>query len=132
MKRDATEMSLPGTGDDGESSQLPLSPKRNPPEVQLRKFWVEDLPPQGLGYGCTSAAFEVPACGIIDDIKQAIKSRLSHSRFALYKRHFRLTQNGQHKQYFEKISTLSTDVLLKFHWSAYSTENYRHPLEYRP
>ena len=132
MKRDATEMSFPDSGDHGGSSQYPLSPKRTPPGQQGVQVLVEDLPPQGVGYGCTSAAFEVPATGVIDDLKEAISQRLSHSRFGLYKRHFKLSQNGQHKPVFEKVATLSSDTALKFHWSEYSTESSKPPLEYRP
>ena len=72
MKRDSAVMSFPGFDDQ----------------------WVEDLPPEGLGHGCTSAAFEVVSSGVIDDLKSAITARLSHRRFGLYKRQFRLTQNG--------------------------------------
>ena len=132
MKRDSTDISFPDFDDHGESSQHPHSPKRTPPPDNVIKFWVDDLPPEGLGHGCASAAFEVISSGVIDDLKSAITVRLSHRRFALYKRQIRLTQNGQHKEYFEKLATLSSDAPLKFQWSEYSTPTHKPPLEYRP
>ena len=71
MKRDSDGMSCPGFDDQGGSSQYPDSPKRTPPPDRILKFWVEDLPPEGLGHGCTSAAFEVVSSGMIDDLKLA-------------------------------------------------------------
>ena len=71
MKRDSDGMSCPGFDDQGGSSQYPHSPKRTPPPDRILKFWVEDLPPEGLGHGCTSAAFEVVSSGVIDDLKLA-------------------------------------------------------------
>ena len=38
MKRDATEMSLPGSGSQGDSSEHLPGAKRTPPAQQLRKF----------------------------------------------------------------------------------------------
>ena len=122
MKRESAEMSFPEVQDQDGSSQCPHSPKRAPQPDRILKIWVEDLP---LEAGCTSAAVNVAASGMVDDLKSAITARFSHPRFALYKKQF-------HKQYFEKLSTLNSDVPLKFQWSEYSTYSSRPPLEYRP
>ena len=44
MKRDATELSLPSSGDHGDSSEPLQEAKRVPPAQQLRKSWVVDSP----------------------------------------------------------------------------------------
>ena len=127
MKRHSDEMTFPGSGDgDG---QYPTSPKRAASPNNVLKLWVENLPPEG---GCSSAAFYVAADGIVDDSKAAITTRLSNPRFGLYKRQFKLTQGGQHRQLYEKLSVLQHDVPLRFQWTDYSTYNYTSRLEYRP
>ena len=70
MRRKADEASLPPTGD-----QLPVDPRPNkaiPQSERTRFILVHDLPPEGRDDGITSVRFEVPADGIIDDLKQAI------------------------------------------------------------
>ena len=70
MRRKADEASLPPTGD-----QLPVDPRPNkaiPQSQRTRFILVHDLPPEGRDDGITSVRFEVPADGIIDDLKQAI------------------------------------------------------------
>ena len=74
-------------------------PKHRPPPEKTRSFWVESLPPNGLGHGITSACFNMPADGIVDDLKQIICEGLSHPRCYLTKRSFRLKLNGNHQPY---------------------------------
>ena len=105
-------------------------PKRAAPEPQLRKFWIIDLPPAGLGHGCTAAAFEISPTAIVDDIKEQICMRLNHSRFALRRGEFQLIQDGRHQPFYTKVETLRGDVL-QFHWSNPADET-RPRLEYRP
>ena len=93
MKRDAAQISLPADGDQADARQH----KHQPPPEKTRSFWVENLPPNGLGHGITSACFNLPADGIVDDLKQIICQELSHPRFYLEKRAFRLKLNGNHQ-----------------------------------
>ena len=84
MKRDAAQTSLPTDGDKEDARQT----KHLPPPEKTRNFWVGNLPPNGLGHGITSACFNIPADGIVDDLKQIICQELSHPRFYLIKRTF--------------------------------------------
>ena len=77
MKRDAAQTSLPTDGDKEDARQ----PKHMPPPEKTRSFWVEKLPPNGLGHGIASACFNIPADGIVNDLKQIIYQELSHPRF---------------------------------------------------
>eukprot|EP00439_Symbiodinium_sp_Y106_P040397 s2640_g4.t4 len=70
MRRKADDASLPPTGD-----QLPVGPRPNkaiPQPEKTRFILVHDLPIEGRDDGITSVRFEVPADGIVDDLKQAI------------------------------------------------------------
>ena len=78
MRRKADDASLPPTGD-----QLSVDPRPNkaiPQSERTRFILVHDLPPEGRDDGITSVRFEVPADGIIDDLKQAISDALTSSR----------------------------------------------------
>ena len=81
--------------------------------------------------GCLSAAFNMDTQGIVDDLKTEIVSRFSNPRFGLYKKQFRLLQGSEHKQFFEKLSSLNCELPVRFQWSEYTAEH-RPPLEYRP
>ena len=50
----------------------PRPNKAIPQSERTRFILVHDLPPEGRDDGITSVRFEVPADGIIDDLKQAI------------------------------------------------------------
>ena len=123
MKRDAAQSSLPADGDQEDARQH----KHQPPPEKIRSFWVENLPPNGLGQGMTSACFNLPADGIVDGLKQIICQELSHPRFCLAKRAFRLKL----KPYFIKLSTIDNTTPLTFEWTEFLGEN-RPSLEYRP
>ena len=134
MKRDAAQTSLPTDGDKEDARQ----PKHLPPPEKTRSFWVENLPPNGLGHGITSACFNIPADGIVDDLKQIICQELSHPRFYLTKRTFRLKLNGNHQPYSIKLNTIDNATPLTVEWAEpiyihpnTSDEN-RPRLEYRP
>ena len=91
MRRKADEASLPPTGD-----QLPVDPRPNkaiPQSERTRFILVHDLPPEGRDDGITSVRFEVPADGIIDDLKQAISDALTNSRLYLPRRAFFLKRS---------------------------------------
>ena len=90
---------------------------QSPPPSQFRSFWVAQLPPNGRGYGITSMCFNMPADGIVDDLKQVICEELSHPRFYLTKRAFRLKLNGNHQQYYIKLSTIDNTTPLTFEWA---------------
>ena len=77
MKRDVAQTSLPTDGDKEDARQ----PKHLPPPEKTRSFWVENLPPNELGHGITSACFNISADGVVDDLKQIICQELSHPRF---------------------------------------------------
>ena len=110
MKRDAAYASLPNDGDKEDDRQ----PKHFPPPEKTRSFWAENLPPNGLGHGITSACFNMPADGIVDDLKQIICEQLSHPRFYLTKRTFRLKLNGNHQPYYIKLNTIDNTAPLTF------------------
>ena len=129
MKRQLEEMSFPDIDDTDGTVQCPVSPKRATANTTVLKLWVESLPPES---GCVSASFEVGADGIVNDLKAAITARLSHPRFCLYKRHFKLTQGGQHRQFYEKLSVLRSDTPVKFEWADYPSYSQSSRLEYRP
>ena len=134
MKRDAAQASLPA-GDDNEADRQSKHPS---PPSKFRSFWVADLPPNGRGHGITSMCFNMPADGIVDDLKQVICEELSHPRFYLTKRAFRLKLHGNHQPYYIKLSTIDNTTPLNFEWAK---PTYFHPnnsdenrprLEYRP
>ena len=98
---------------------------------------MENLPPNGLGHGITSACFNIPA-DVGDDLKRIICQELSHPRFYLTKRTFRLKLNGNHQPYYIKLNTIDNAAHLTFEWAEpiyihpnTSDEN-RPRLEYRP
>ena len=126
MKRTSDEML---SFESNDPSQSPIAPKRATPPDRSIKIWVENLPPQ---CGCVSAAFDMAAQGIVDDLKTEIVSRFSNPKSGLYKKQFRLLQGTEHKQFFEKLSTLNCELPVRFQWSEYTTESHRPPLEYRP
>ena len=101
MKRDAAQASLP-TGDDTEAAHQSKHPS---PPSKFRSFGAANLPPNGRGHGITSMCFNMPADGIVDDLKQVICEELSHPRFYLTKRAFRLKLHGNHQPYYFKLST---------------------------
>ena len=72
---------------------------------------------RGLGHGITSACFNIPADGIVDDLKQIICQELSHPRFYLTKRTFRLKLNGNHQPYHIKLDTIDNAAPLTFEWA---------------
>ena len=84
MKRDAAQVSSPADGDQADARQH----KHQPPPEKIRSFWVENLPPNGLGHGITSARFNIPADGVVDDLKQIICQELSHPTLLLSKASF--------------------------------------------
>ena len=125
VKRDAAQSSLPADGDQEDARQH----KHQPPPEKIRSFWVENLPPNGLGHGITSACFNLPADGIVDDLKQIICEELSHPHCYLTKRTFRLKLNGNHQRYYIKLNTIDNAAPLTF--EPFLGEN-RPSLEYRP
>ncbi|CAE7203291.1 lsg1 [Symbiodinium sp. CCMP2592] len=73
MKRDAAQASLPPDGGkDDDPLILPRTPKHLPPLRMTRGFWIENLPSDGRHHGAAVACFDIPAEGIIDDLKEAI------------------------------------------------------------
>ena len=80
----------------------------------------------------TSACFNLPADGIVDDLKQIICQELSHPRFYLAKRTFRLKLNGNHQPYYIKLSTIDNTTPLTFEWAEPLLDENRPSLEYRP
>ena len=116
MRRKADEASLPPTGD-----QLPVDPRPNkaiPQSEKTRFILVHDLPPEGRDDGVTSVRFEVPADGIIDDLKQAISDALTSSRLYLPRRAFFLKLRDVHQPYFTQLKNIEPDAELSFQWSA--------------
>ena len=92
MRRKADDASLPPTGD-----QLPVGPRPNkaiPQPEKTRFILVHDLPIEGRDDGITSVRFEVPADGIIDDLKQAISESLTNPRLYLPRRAFFSSSEG--------------------------------------
>ena len=92
----------------------------------------------GLGHGITSMCFNMPADGIVDDLKEIICEELSHPRFYLTKRAFRLKLHANHQPYYIKLNTIDNTAPLTFEWAA---PTYFHPntsdenrpcFEYRP
>ena len=69
MKRTSDEML---SFESNDPSQSPIAPKRATPPDRSIKIWVENLPPQ---CGCVSAAFDMAAQGIVDDLKTEIVSK---------------------------------------------------------
>ena len=131
MKRDAAQTSLPTYGDRRCSPTQASTSTRKDSKV-------ENLPPNGLGHGITSACFNLPADGIVDDLKQIIGQELSHPRFYFTQRTFRLKLNGNHQPCYIKLSTIDNATPLTFEWAEpiyihpnTSDEN-RPRLEYRP
>ena len=118
MKRDAAQTSLPTDGDKEDARQ----PKHLPPPETTRSFWVENLPPNGLGHGITSACLQHTCDGIVYDLKQIICQELSHPRFYLTKRTFRLKLNGIHQPYYIKLNTMDrADILSPKHFGRKSS-----------
>ena len=114
MRRKADDAFLPPTGD-----QLPVDPRPNkaiPQSERTRFILVHDLPPEGRDDGITSVRFEVPADGIIDDLKQAISDALTSSRLYLPRRAFFLKLRDVHQPYFTQLKNMkqpaSTRLLL--------------------
>ena len=102
MKRDAAQISLPSDGDQADVRQH----KHQPPPEKTRSFWVANLPPNGLRRGITSACFNLPADGIVDDLKQIIcqelrllLSKASFSTQTEWKPSAVLYQAQHHRQY---------------------------------
>ena len=102
MKRNAAQISLPTDGDKEDARQH----KHLPPPEKIRSFRVENLPPNGLGHGITSACFNLPADGIVDDLKQIIcqelrllLSKASFSTQTEWKPSAVLYQAQHHRQY---------------------------------
>ena len=114
--------------DVNDSSQRPITPKKNAPGEREVTVWVENLPPQ---CNCIRASFTLDSQGIIDDLKTQIVARFANPRWGLYKRHFRVSQNSVHKPFYEKLSSLDPDLPVRFEWTEYTGEH-RPPLEYRP
>ena len=56
----------------------PRPSKAIPQPEKTRFILVHDLPIEGRDDGITSVRFEVPADGIIDDLKQAISESLTN------------------------------------------------------
>ena len=75
-------------------------------------------------------------CGM--NLKRIICQELSHPRFYLAKRTFRLKLNGNHQPYYIKLSTTDNATPLTFEWTELiyihpNTSNENRPrLEYRP
>ena len=60
--------------------------------------------------------------GIVDDLKQIICQELSHPRFYLTKRTFRLKLNGIHQPYYIKLNTMDrADILSPKHFGRKSS-----------
>ena len=115
MRRKADDASLPPTGD-----QLPVGPRPNkaiPQPEKTRFILVHDLPIEGRDDGITSARFEVPADGIIDDLKQAISESLTNPRLYLPRRAFFLKLRGVHQPYFTQLKSIEAAAELSFQWS---------------
>ena len=66
----------------------PRPSKAIPQPEKTRFILVHDLPIEGRDDGITSVRFEVPADGIIDDLKQAISESLTNPRLYLPRRAF--------------------------------------------
>ena len=110
------DASLPPTGD-----QLPVDPRPNkaiPQSERTRFILVHNLPPEGRDDGITSVRLEVPADGIIDDLKQAISDALTNSRLYLPRRAFFLKLRDIHQPYFTLLKSIEPDAELSFQWSA--------------
>ena len=88
------------------------------PVKRTRIILVHDLPPEGRDDGITSVRFEVPADGIIDDLKQAISDALTSSRLYLPRRAFFLKLRDVHQPYFTQLKNIEPDAELSFQWSA--------------
>ena len=82
-----------------------------------RFILVHNLPPEGRDDGITSVRFEVPADGIIDDLKQAISDALTNSRLYLPRRAFFLKLRDIHQPYFTLLKSIEPDAELSFQWS---------------
>ena len=115
MRRKADDASLPPTGD-----QLPVGPRPNkaiPQPEKTRFILVHDLPIEGRDDGITSVRFEVPADGIIDDLKQAISESLTNPRLYLPRRAFFLKLRGVHQPYSTQLKRIEAAAELSFQWS---------------
>ena len=92
MRRKADDALLPHSGD-----QLPEDPRLSKTTLEpskTRTVVVHNLPIEGCEDGVTSLQFQVPADGIIDDIKKNICERLTNERFYLSRRAFHLQLRG--------------------------------------
>ena len=115
MRRKADDASLPPTGD-----QLPVDPRPNkviPQPEKTRFILVHNLPIEGRDDGITSVRFEVPADGIIDDLKQAISESLTNSRLYLPRRAFFLKLREIHQPYFTLLKNIEPTAELSIQWS---------------
>ena len=115
MRRKADDASLPPTGD-----QLPVGPRPNkaiPQSERTRFILVHNLPSEGRDDGITSVRFEVPADGIIDDLKQAISESLTNPRLYLPRRAFFLKLRGVHQPFFTQLKSIEAAAELSFQWS---------------
>ena len=112
MRRKVDDASLPPTGD-----QLPVGPRPNkaiPQPEKTRFILVHDLPIEGRDDGITSVRFEVPADGIVDDLKQAISESLTNPRLYLPRRAFFLKHRGVHQPYFTQLKSIEAAAELSF------------------
>ena len=115
MRRKAADAMLPHSGD-----QLPEDPrlsKSAPRPSKTRIILVHNLPIEGCDDGVTSLQFEVPADGIIDDVKRSISERLSNERVFLSRRVVQLHRNGVHQPYIKQLTSLDQLSELMFQWS---------------
>ena len=99
MRRKADDAFLPPSGD-----QLPEDPRLSktiPQPSRTRTIMVHILPIEGCDDGVTSLQFEVPADGIIDDIKKSISERITNDRFSVSRRFFHLQLRGVYQPFFK-------------------------------
>ena len=95
----------------------PRPSKAIPQPEKTRFILVHDLPIEGRDDGITSVRFEVPADGIIDDLKQAISESLTNARLYLPRRAFFLKLRGVHQPYFTQLKSIEAAAELSFQWS---------------
>ena len=115
MRRKADDAFPPPT-----RNQLPMDPRPSkaiPQPEKTRFILVHDLPIEGRDDGITSVRFEVPADGIIDDLKQAISESLTNPRLYLPRRAFFLKLRGVHQPYFTQLKSIEAAAELSFQWS---------------
>lgn len=114
MRRKAEDASLPLTGD-----QLPLDPRPSKAILQparTRVILVHNLPIEGCEDGVTSVRFEVPADGIVDDLKK-ISETFTNSRLYLPRRAFFLQLRGTHQPFLTQLKSIEPTAEFAFQWS---------------